>query len=574
MTTGKLYQEAINEANDLVRMAEERAKDKLIESVMPRIRELLEKKILEGEDVDEDVEDLLLSTDDDTDDEDVDTGEDFEELEPQAPAPEQAPMLTSSPPVSPPVSSVDSSLDITIPKSVGKVTLSVTETKSNGEKDKSIQLDESNIQDLIKLIDGRGTLVERARSIQLELKMLRRELDTLSDRRKQLRAGDQIVEEFNAVLRKSIGLKQEIKDAVPGPLAESAKLEFTKIEKEIKEMSTKTLLRSLLSEGPRGKINEETEEMEMKEADAEGEEAPAVEPAEEGGDEDVDVDAVKSALDTLAAAIGMKVVDEEGGADEDMGDLDMGDEEGEEKEEGMTYEFDEMSMSEGDGEEEGDMSESEEEELDEGDVFEIDESMLRTELKRLRSLREAANAATAMASHFGGGKAGKDAFESPAKLNANESGKGKGRGRPKVEKVEEAEEEKDSEKVEESRLNRELAARLDEAAKAITALNRQLAEQKLFNAKLLYVNKLMQSSSLTDKQFRSIVEALDSAKNLREAHLLYTSLSESLVKTGRSISEGVRTAGGSSRPVGTKSSGTTLNEGAIVDRWAILAGIK
>jgi hypothetical protein len=316
--------------------------------------------------------------------------------------------------------------------------------------------------------------------------------------------------------------------------------------------------------------------MEMMEVADEGSDEPVVEPAEEDGDEDVDVDAVKSALDTLAAAIGMKVVDEEG-ADEDMGDLDMSDEEeeGEEKEEGMTYEFDEMSMSEGEEEKEGEMSESEEEELAEGDVFEIDESMLRAELKRLRSLREAANAATAMAAHFGGGKAGKDAFESPAKLNAlSEKDKVKGRGRPKAEKVEEADADKEKEKVEESRLNRALAARLEEAAKAITALNRQLAEQKLFNAKLLYVNKLMQSSSLTDKQFRSIVEALDSAKNLREAHLLYTSLSESLVKTGRSISEGVRSAGGSSRPVGTKSSGTTLNEGAIVDRWAILAGIK
>ena len=46
MSTGKLYQEAINEANDLVKMAEERARDKLIESVMPRIRSLLEKRIL------------------------------------------------------------------------------------------------------------------------------------------------------------------------------------------------------------------------------------------------------------------------------------------------------------------------------------------------------------------------------------------------------------------------------------------------------------------------------------------------------------------------------------------------
>jgi hypothetical protein len=575
MTTGKLYQEAISEANDLLRMAEERARDKLIESVMPRIRDLLEKKILEGEDVDDDVEDLLLSTDDDSDEE-VETDE-FEEIEGDAP-----PVMPSTPAI--PVASTDSSstLDIKIPSGVDKVTLSVAESN---KKDTTIQLDESNIQDLIKLIDGRGTLTERARSIQIELRMLRRELDALSGRGKKLRAGGRIVEEFNAILRKSIGLKQEIRDAVPGPLAESAKQELNKIEKEIKEMSTKTLLRSLLSEGRRGKINEEVEEMDTMEADEEEASDDAAVDVEDSGDEsgDLDVDAVKDALKSLASAVGMELVDEggeeESGEDMDMGDDLGGEEEPEEKEESVTYEFDEMSMSESDEEEEDvEMSESEsEDDLDEGEIYEIDETVLRAELKRLRALREAANGASAMAHHFGGGKAGKDAFESPAKLNANESGKGKGRGRKKQEEVDEADSAKDDarkEKVEESRRNRELMSRLNEAAKAIKALDRQLDEQKLFNAKLLYVNKLMQSSSLTDKQFRSIVEALDSAKNLREAHLLYTSLSESLAKPGRSLSEGVRSAGGSSRPTGAKTSGTTLNEGAVVDRWAILAGIK
>ena len=340
-------------------------------------------------------------------------------------------------------------------------------------------------------------------------------------------------------------------------------------------MSTKTLLRNLLSEGRRG-MNEnlfEDDDMDMGDAggdeDAGGDDMDMGDDAgDEGGDELSAEDALAQIKDILAQVDG-------GGDEADMGDEPLDDDGGEEEEsadEGDMYEVDvEEGMYEGD-------DSVNEEEMDEGQVFEIDESMLRRELGRLRALREAANGATSMAHHFGGGKAGKDAFESPAKLNKHESGAAKkeGRGKKAVEEVDESDDKNDEKKesVKESRRNRALTASLTEAARAIKALGRQLNEQKLFNAKLLYVNKLMQSSSLTDKQFRSIVEALDSAKNLREAHLLYSSLSESLAKHGRSLSEGVRSAGGSSRPVGKASAGTTLNEGAVVDRWATLAGIK
>lgn len=591
MSTGKLYQEAINEANDLVKMAEERARDKLIESVMPRIRSLLEKRILEGEGEDEDETvndedlDMILSqsSEDEAADEtseevssvDVDdypeeSGE-FEEMSTSVPAPVAQPA---------PVDSAGD-LDIKVPRGVKKVTLTVAEskkgTKTSSKLDKIVNLDESNVQDLIRLVDGRGTLVERARSLQLELKMIRRGLDTLNDRKK-LRAGGRIVEEFNAVLRKAIGLKQEIKDSVPGPLAESAKRELTKIEKEIVEMSTKTLLRNLLSEGRRG-INENLFEDDDMELDAGGDDSgDDLDMDDAGGDDDAGgemsaEDALAQIKDILAQVGGDEAADEDAG-DEPLDDA--GDEEEESADEGMAYEVD-MADEGGMYEGEEEMDEGEEDEMDEGQVFEIDESMLRRELGRLRALREAANGATAMAHHFGGGKAGKDAFESPAKLNKHEGGAAKkeGRGKAKAEETDEADK-KDDEKetVKESRRNRALKSSLSEAAKAIKALGRQLNEQKLFNAKLLYVNKLMQSSSLTDKQFRSIVEALDSAKNLREAHLLYSSLSESLAKHGRSLSEGVRSAGGSSRPVGKASAGTTLNEGVVVDRWATLAGIK
>jgi len=581
MSTGKLYQEAINEANDLVKMAEERARDKLIESVMPRIRSLLEKRILEGEGEEEEVNDddldMILSQDSDGELEDGDasmeaTSDDVDHLEDDAEDFEEVGTSALPPVATPaPVDSADG-LDIKVPRGVKKVTLTVAEskkgTKTSSKLDKIVNLDESNVQDLIRLVDGRGTLVERARSLQLELKMIRRGLDTLNGREK-LRAGGRIVEEFNAVLRKAIGLKQEIKDSVPGPLAESAKRELTKIEKEIVEMSTKTLLRNLLSEGRRG-INEnlfEDDDVEMDAGDDDSGDDTEMDADDSAGEEMSAEDALAQIKDILAQVGG----DEAG---EDMGEEPLEDagEEDESADEGMTYEVDmadEGEMYEGEEEEEG---------MDEGQVFEIDESMLRRELGRLRALREAANGATAMAHHFGGGKAGKDAFESPAKLNKHEGGAakkaGRGKSESKAEEVDESDESDKKESVKESRRNRALKSSLSEAAKAIKALGRQLNEQKLFNAKLLYVNKLMQSSSLTDKQFRSIVEALDSAKNLREAHLLYSSLSESLAKHGRSLSEGVRSAGGSSRPVGKASAGTTLNEGVVVDRWATLAGIK
>jgi hypothetical protein len=174
-----------------------------------------------------------------------------------------------------------------------------------------------------------------------------------------------------------------------------------------------------------------------------------------------------------------------------------------------------------------------------------------------------------MAHHFGGGAKAKD-----VKLNAL-SEKEKMGGKPKKEAKKPEDAVKGMEKAEEvkqeARNNRSSQARLEEAVQAAETLRRQLSEQKLFNAKLLYVNKLMQNRALSDKQLKSVVEAIDSAKTIREAKLLYTSLSESLVTTGGRLAEGARNAGGSSRPV---RSGAMLNEsGGDVDRWARLAGL-
>ena len=104
----------------------------------------------------------------------------------------------------------------------------------------------------------------------------------------------------------------------------------------------------------------------------------------------------------------------------------------------------------------------------------------------------------------------------------------------------------------------------------VNELKKQLVEMNLFNAKLLYANKLMQNKNLSVKQQRAIVEALDNAKTLREAKLLYQSLTKSLNKVPRkNLNEGsLRTLGSSSRS--TRSAQPASN-GVEVDRWADLA---
>jgi hypothetical protein len=96
----------------------------------------------------------------------------------------------------------------------------------------------------------------------------------------------------------------------------------------------------------------------------------------------------------------------------------------------------------------------------------------------------------------------------------------------------------------------------------------------LFNAKLLYANKLMQNKDLTMKQQKAIVEALDNAKTLREAKLLFKSLTESLNRKTRKndLNEGsLRTIGSSSR---STRSAAPKKSGPEVDRWAVLAGLN
>jgi hypothetical protein len=69
---------------------------------------------------------------------------------------------------------------------------------------------------------------------------------------------------------------------------------------------------------------------------------------------------------------------------------------------------------------------------------------------------------------------------------------------------------------------------LEEAYNVIKFLRSKLNEVNLLNAKLLFVNKLFRKGQLSETQKVKIIETFDRAKNVREAKLIYATLSESV----------------------------------------------
>lgn len=111
------------------------------------------------------------------------------------------------------------------------------------------------------------------------------------------------------------------------------------------------------------------------------------------------------------------------------------------------------------------------------------------------------------------------------------------------------------------------------SAEETNNLRTKLAETNLFNAKLLYANKVLQNESLTKRQKAQVIERLDEAKNVREVKLVYESLAKTLQSTStRTVTESTNRSvvGSSSR---AERPASTLNEGFEADRWARLAGI-
>ena len=592
-----LYDEAIADARSLKEMAERNARNKIIESITPRIRRLVERQIL-AEQEDEEIPNLDLDAPPD----DVET-DDFGAADPFAQPALGAPM-TGAPPVSSPITP-DNGEEVT--HTVTTKTASGTEVKINvrvdkhgeasattetgkidDEDDEEITLNKEGINALANMILG-----EKKRD-RPSLGQIRRQFESL----KRLSTTIPLTESTNFKAAYSILVKnthQFHDHIISNGGTPEIRRNFNSIIKEILKMSTSTRFRRLVEEmDGKSRLRREAK-LVFEPADLEGlddedfkeklkgmsfgvefgvEEEPGA-----GGEMPVDVaddsDAAAPPAAPPAPSESYDMMDE----DNDMMDED----------DDMMDEDDDM-----DGDMDGDDSpyptyssefggDEDEDEDSEDDLighersFNVDESMLRRELTRLREAKgkhAKGGIKDAKSNSFGGGKV----MDLPTELNKHSRNE---RATKKVaekalkvaQSATKAAQDERKARVEETRINRALKTKLTESENSNNALREQLEEVNLFNAKLLYVNKLMQNRDLSARQQRAIVESLDAAKTVREAKLLYTSLTESLKsKSGTTMNES-RILGSSSRST-RSGSASNLNESVEADRWAILAGIN
>jgi len=295
--------------------------------------------------------------------------------------------------------------------------------------------------------------------------------------------------------------------------------------------------------------------LEQDEEEAEGEELPPEEDVEmeelpEGGDDMLSRDDVEEAIRGLIDELELDLG--EGGAAPLPG--------------GEGEEFDLDAMMAGEGEEGG-----EPEEMNE--VFEVDPRVLRQEINRVKRLVREGK----MDHHFGGkggGKVGVDgAFGGKGNKKAGVNGAFGGGSYGKDPFVNPPQINKLNEAVRQlRRQNRAQQEKLNKYRGAVNSLREQLEDLNLFNAKLLYVNKLLQNKGLNESQKKSVIKALDEAQSLQEAKSLYNSLTETFKRGGKKTLSESRVLGSSSRPTTSAQSNATSNN-AELGRWQRLAGL-
>ena len=592
----KLFKDALDDAKKLREIAEQNATNKIIEAVAPRIKALIESELVDdeefsGDDVPEEIE--FFDGEDDSSSDDLGMELDLPEAAPDDLVSDAGAALPSEPAPIDLGGMMDTAEETTTPTEFsfekdGKQ-VKVAVTVESNKRRKVVDIKKMSVSQLLRALnETKSNKVRKA--IVNEISKIRRRLIIMSE------AGDKNsqtkLNALNLLLKENKNMRRKNASRT---LSESAWW----------------LLKEEDEEGAEG-----AEEMEMDLGDD-----------EEGGDEaaDVDVDAASSALEDLGAALGLDVEveaeeaddedegDDEGDDEDDDFDLDLG-EADEMDDMDETYEMDEMKY-EGDHDEmKGDKDEMMKEE-DEDEVMEISESMLRREIARMtgaarrtpsrrarrsnarlaesrrrrmqrrRRLAEMGDPVAAM--HSGadevievteqdlinalaeelGDSAGAELSVDGSGVAADGAADQFGGGSAEGEAL-----------AESRRARRQLRnakKQLVEAKRQAAAAKQELKESNLFNAKLLYVNKLMQSYDLNVKQQRAIVEALDNAKTLREAKLLYTSLTDSLKKgrsaKGGTMNESVSRTGSASKSV---RSSAPANNGTELGRWAVLAGLN
>ena len=545
-----LYDEAIADAQKLRELAEETAKNRVVEAVMPKIRDMVNRRILgEQEFIDEEEVDVEMMSEPISGDDQLAADEDL-----------LSAMLVGEPP------QVDVNVDDSAAteesearrthvsvSADGDIDIDISTTEEESESEDEV-LTDTMAEALGRLIRGevkvQPTTTERIIALEHRVRKLSTLRSLIEEGRLTKAQKKRLEFSFLHCVREAINLRGKV-ILTEQDTQDKLERRLTHIIKELRNMSrsNRRNIFDFLFEGE----EDEKNEAELAEAELNLELEPEESEELVGLEDEAAVDA---ALEDVLGGVELSLA-QELGEEEEVEDVEV-DEEVEDVE---------------------DVEVGEEVEMEEGAYMEIDEGMLRREIRRMRRLREQEEGRAAEADPFldhGGDEVGDvvlDVSEDDL-LNALADELGD----PDVpEPTVESRRRRMQRRARRPRRSRmaEATARRQTAQykKAVVGLKRQLVEMNLFNAKLLYANKLMQNKNLTVKQQKAIVEALDNAKTLREAKLLYKSLSESLSRRarGKSLNEGsLRTLGSSSRS--TRSAAPAKN-GVEADRWAVLAGL-
>ena len=537
----RLYDEALLDAQKIREVAEQSAKERVLEAITPQIREMINNRILFEQD-----SDLVDFNEEEPDD---DSELRFDSIVDKMPDVDLDDDVMSA--------AADAAISV---YAAGDVNIEVENElpESSGDEKDEIMLDDVMSEAFMKLIRKDffpdKELSEKIDKLSTRTQKLKSIMSVLSESRLSGTKRRRLELSFISLIKEAVSLQYDLKHSERGSQRLEQKLNST--IKEMREMSSKYKrnIFDFLFEAEEDK--DKMEGMMHEQDEAEAEEAEVEVEAE-----DVDVDAASAALEDLGDALGLdlEIAEEpEGEGDEDDDDDD---------------EDDELDLDEGEMHEMM-MDADHNEGMDE--MYEISESALRRELKRMRRrrLQEQEEAVDTYASPGEAEDLGDVILDVDEEdlINALADELGPVSAGAEVEPEELAESRRPR-----ARRSSALRKALREAAEyksAATSLKKQLVEMNLFNAKLLYANKLLQNKNLNVKQQRAIVEALDNAKTLREAKLLYKSLSDSLARRGRggkNLSESVRrTLGSSSR---STRSAQPSKSGVETDRWAVLAGI-
>jgi hypothetical protein len=120
-----------------------------------------------------------------------------------------------------------------------------------------------------------------------------------------------------------------------------------------------------------------------------------------------------------------------------------------------------------------------------------------------------------------------------------------------------------------------LAESSDKLKQTFMLVREQFEKTSLSNAKLLYTNRTLKSTSLNERQKNKIVDSIQAADSIEEAKVIYETLQsavgESRKSTPKSLNEAI------SRPsinMPRRRRGNSSRESVVKDRFQALAGIK